>query len=78
MRMDLVRPSRPLDSAYHKLTREVGVAALPGIAKRSCKRKAPESDKVTINDETATSDANRVLGAEGAGEKARSNHSFLQ
>ena len=73
-----MRQPREFDSTSHDLTHEVGAAAfpLPTAPKRNRKRKAPESEKVRYNNETATNDANNVVEAKRGGESARSNHSL--
>ena len=74
--MDQVRQPRGFDSKSHDLTHEVGATELPlpTAPKRNRKRKAPESDKVRYNNETATNDANKIVEAKRGGESARSNH----
>lgn len=64
-----MRLPSPFDTRYRNLTREVGATALIGTERRQRKRKAPDSDKVTTNDEDATDDANCFVRAEQAGER---------
>lgn len=71
--MDQVRQPKAFDTTYPELTREVGAKASPVAARRNRKRKAPESDKVTTNDESATNDENKIVGVKRDGEMALSN-----